>query len=79
MNKKECLEFVISKLREQDEKRTKAKTWEEYNSADCFEECEKICKENGYIKECFYDIWDKAVTKIARENGIHQELPLYTK
>jgi len=79
MNKRECLEFIISKMREEHEKRTEAKTWEEYNSINCYEECKNVCAENGYTDECFYDLWTRANTTIAREQGIYPNLPLYMR
>lgn len=72
MNKTECIEFIVKMMKERDEKRKKAKTMKEYMSLDCFEECEKVCAESGYTKDCFYDLWTRATRIIAIENGVYR-------
>lgn len=72
MNKSECINFIVEKMKEQDEKRKSAKTMKEYISFDCFEECEKVCAENGYTKDCFSDLWTRATRIIAIVNGVYR-------
>lgn len=62
MNKRECIEMI---------KIEQEKSWEAPTDfakrAKAYEKAKQICAENGYVDECFSDLWNKATDERARE------------
>lgn len=65
MNKIECINKMVTMLRE---------AWEKYGGPkdymkrrEIYAECRKFCKDNGYTGNCFAGMYEEAVKKANRE------------
>lgn len=71
MNKRECVNYCY-------EQQAKAwnkpinKTFENHeNMQNAYLHCKQVCADNGYVGDCFVQLWNKATNRRARENGIY--------
>lgn len=53
MNRNECIDFVLKALINNTER----------TSENVYKQCKEVCKQNGYVGECFIQIWNNAVKK----------------
>ena len=74
MTKRECRDYISQKLNEyHDEqlRRIKNKTGNAHDAiTECYEHCKQICADNGYVGECYYNLWNMAIHRLHKKNKI---------
>ena len=71
MNKKDCLNLIIKALRDHDQRRSSLDPQTAYQDgvATCTA-CERMCKDAGYERPVFLQLWSRACDQIARETHV---------
>lgn len=67
MTKRECVAYI---------KAQQTKMWEAPTSYDkrtaVYKQCETVCRQNGYIGECFVQLWNAATREAAIAGGVYR-------
>ena len=71
MTKQDCLHLIINALHEHDLRRPFLDPHTAYqDGVDTCAACERMCKDAGYERPVFLQLWSRACDQIAREQNV---------
>lgn len=71
MTKRDCLHLIIAALRDHDLRRSSLDPQAAYQDGiDTSVACERMCKDAGYERPVFLQLWHRACDQIAREQNV---------
>ena len=71
MTKRECLYRIIEALHDHDRRRASLDPQAAYqDGVDTCSACEHMCKDAGYERPVFLQLWSRACDQIAREQNV---------